>query len=79
MGDTSFCLNCSKKPKCKKICKGLEKTLPKDQTGRLKGEFMLANDWMDIDFYKDGEYIIDRHKPIHGKRKHPKIYGDNWD
>jgi hypothetical protein len=32
--DVSFCLSCAKKETCTKICPELEKTLPKDLTGK---------------------------------------------
>ena len=45
--DASFCLTCNKRSECKKICPELEKTLPKPNTGRLRGEHSFDPYWLD--------------------------------
>lgn len=36
--EASFCLSCEKRSLCAKICPELEKTLPKEGSGRLREE-----------------------------------------
>lgn len=56
------CKTCDKRSSCKELCPEIEKMLPKAQTGRLKGEFMLSNDLIDRTFYKDEEGNIEQIK-----------------
>lgn len=69
MVDNAFCLNCEKKETCKEICPELEKTLPKDWTGKLWKEFDVDPQKIDKVFQKSK----DRES---GSRKEPKIYED---
>jgi hypothetical protein len=76
---SSFCDICKKWKTCKKICAKLEKILPKNQTGRLKGEFYLSSDLIDRVFYFDESgKVINREKD--GK-KHPNRhrYNENYE
>ncbi len=40
------------------ILSRIKKFLPKDQTGRMKGEFSMGRDLMDCIFYKDKDGSI---------------------
>jgi len=65
-----FCLECEKRPTCKKICPELEKELPKERGGGHNREFPTGN--------IEGVYNYQKEKET-GLRKEPKIYGDNWE
>ena len=63
-----LCKTCPKRNTCKEICEELEKILPKDYTGRLKGEFPLSNDLIDRDFAKENGSITSL-KKLRDRRK----------
>lgn len=61
------CNDCPKRPKCKEICKRIEKRLPNDYTGKLRSEF--PTDKIDL----VAEYGRKRER---GRRKRPLISPD---
>jgi hypothetical protein len=67
-----FCSNCDKRPTCKEICLELEKILPKAQTGRMKGEFMLNQPILEAINQKEKDKRS-------GWQNKPQIYDDNWE
>ena len=44
------------------ILRRIKKFLPKDQTGRMKGEFSLSSNLMDAVFYEDKDGDIVQHE-----------------
>jgi len=47
------CDRCRFRKKCKELCEGIEKQLPKVQTGRLKGEFDVNIDFLEKIVFAD--------------------------
>ena len=63
------CLNCVKREFCQKLCKEIEKILPKMNTGRMGGKLTIVT-----------PFLIQKqlyHSKISGKRRTPIIYNDN--
>jgi len=70
LDNSSFCLGCKRREKCKVICKRLEKTLPKERSGGHKKEKSID------------PQIIDKLNPegkLRGYQVKPHIYNDNWE